>query len=111
MASGNVAGCGWNRKEKSKNGRLWDEVKTVRKKMNGVGGEADCGRIRKEKSKNGRLCGEGIRIRRKMNGLGKRSGLRTDPQRKREGGGGMGQREAARARKSEEFWKMKRSRI
>ena len=51
------------------------------------GGEADCGRIRKEKSKNGRLWGEGMRIRRKMNGVGKRSGLRTDPQRKGKGGG------------------------
>ena len=78
--------------------------------MNGVGGEADCGRIRKEKSKNGRLWGDGMRIRRKMNGVGKRSGPRTDPQRKGKGGG-MGRREAASARKSEEFWKMKRSRI
>jgi hypothetical protein len=67
------------------------------------GGEADCGRIRKEKSKNGRLWSEGMRVRRKMNGVGKRSGLRTDPQRKGKGGGGMGRREAARARKSEEF--------
>ena len=75
------------------------------------GREADCGRIRKKKSKNGRVWGEGIRIRRKMNGVGKRSGLWTDPQRKGKGGGGMGQREAARARKSEELWKMKRSRI
>ena len=72
---------------------------------------ADCGRIRKEKSKNGRLWGEGMRIRRKMNGVGKRSGLRTDLQKKGKGGGGMGLREAARARKSKEFWKMKRSRI
>ena len=46
-----------------------------------------------------------------MNGVGKRSGLRTDPQRKGKGGGGMGRREAVRAPKSEEFWKMKRSRI
>ena len=38
MASGKVADCGWIRKEKSKNGRIWDEGKTVRKKMNGVGG-------------------------------------------------------------------------
>ena len=75
------------------------------------GGEADCGQIRKEKSKTGRLWGEGMRIRRKINGVRKRSGLRTDPQRKRKGVGGMGWREAARARKSEEFWKMKRSRI
>ena len=75
------------------------------------GGEADCGRIRKEKSKNERLWGEGMRIRRKMNGIEKRSRLRTDPQRKGQGGGGMERREAARARKSEEFWKMKRSRI
>ena len=67
------------------------------------GGEADCGRIRKEKSKNVRLWSEGMRVRRKMNGVGKRSGLRTDPQRKGKGGGGMGRREAARARKSEEF--------
>ena len=49
-------------------------------------------------------------IGRKMNGIGRRSGLWTDPQRKGKGGG-MGGREAARARKSEEFWKMKRSRI
>ena len=47
---------------------------------------ADCGRIRKEKSKNGRLWGEGMRIRRKINGVGKRSGLRTDLQRKGKGG-------------------------
>ena len=67
------------------------------------GGEADCGRIRKEKSKNGRLWSKGMRVRRKMNGVRKRSGLRTDPQRKVRGGGGMGRREAARARKSEEF--------
>ena len=66
-------------------------------------GEADCGRIRKEKSKNGRLWSEAMRVRRKMNGIGKRSGLRTDLQRKGKGGGGMGRREAARARKSEEF--------
>ena len=38
MASGKVADCGRIRKEKSKNGRLWDEGNTVRKKMNGVGG-------------------------------------------------------------------------
>ena len=38
MASGNVAGCRWIRKEKSKNGRLWGEWMRVRKKMNGVGG-------------------------------------------------------------------------
>ena len=53
MASGKVADCGRIRKEKRKNGRLWDEGKTVRKKMNGVGVFADCGRIRKEKSKTG----------------------------------------------------------
>ena len=29
-----------------------------------------------------------MRVRRKMNGIGKRSGLRTDPQRKGKGGGG-----------------------
>jgi hypothetical protein len=51
---------------------------------------ADCGRIRKEKSKNGRLWGEGRTVRRKMNGVGKRSGLRTDPQGKREKRGGDG---------------------
>ena len=67
------------------------------------GGEADCGRIRKEKSQNGRLWSEGMMVKRKMNGVGKRSGLRTDPQRKGKGGGGRGRREAARARKSEEF--------
>ena len=75
------------------------------------GGEADCERICKEKRKNGRLWGEGMRIRRKMNGVGKRSGLWTDPQRKGKGGRGMGRRETPRARKSEEFWKMKTSRI
>ena len=53
MASGKVADWGRFRKEKSKNGRLWDAEKTARKKMNGVGGFADCGRIRKEKSKDG----------------------------------------------------------
>ena len=37
MALGKVADCGQISKEKSKNGRLWDEGKTVRKKMNGVG--------------------------------------------------------------------------
>ena len=37
-----------------------------------------------------------MRIRKKMNGVGKRSGLRTYPHRKGKGGG-MGQREAARA--------------
>ena len=42
----------------------------------------DCGPIRKEKSENGRLGGEGKRVRRIMNGIRKRSGLRTDPQRK-----------------------------
>ena len=51
MVSGKVADCGQNRMEKSNNGRLWDEGKNVRKKMNGDGGEADCGRIRKEKSR------------------------------------------------------------
>ena len=75
------------------------------------GGEADCGWIRKEKSKHGSLWGEGMRIRRKMNGVGRRSGQQTDPQRKGKGGGGMGPREVARARKSEEFWKMKRIKI
>ena len=54
------------------------------------GGEADCGQIRKEKSKNGWLWSEGMRVRRKMNGVGKRSGLRTDPQKKVKGGGGWG---------------------
>ena len=44
-----------------------------------------------------------MRVRKKMNGVGKRSGLRTDPQRKGKGGGGMGPRQAARALKSEEF--------
>ena len=38
MASGNVVGCGRNRNEKSKNGRLWGEWMRVGKKMNGVGG-------------------------------------------------------------------------
>ena len=56
---------------------------------------ADCGRIRKEKSENGRVWGEGRRVRRKMNGVGKRSGLRTDPQRK----GIRGGDEAERSRK------------
>ena len=56
------------------------------------GGEADCGRIRKEKSKNGRLWSEGMRVWRKMNGVGKRSGLRTDPQRKGKGGGDRAER-------------------
>ena len=37
MASGKIADCRRIRKEKSKNGRLWDEGNTVRKKMNGVG--------------------------------------------------------------------------
>ena len=37
MASRKVADCRRIRKEKSKNGRLWDEGKTVRKKINGVG--------------------------------------------------------------------------
>ena len=96
MASGNVAGCGGNHKEKSKNERLWGKWMRVRKKMNGVGGEAVCGRIHKEKSKNGRLWGEGMRIRRKMNGVDKKNGLRTDPQRKGKGGGD-GRSEAARA--------------
>ena len=45
MASGGFADCGWIRKEKSKNGRLWDEGKTVRKKMNGVG---KCSGVRTE---------------------------------------------------------------
>ena len=55
MVWGNVAGCGWNRKEKTKNGRLWGEWMRVRKKMKGVGREVDCGEINKEKSRNGRL--------------------------------------------------------
>ena len=38
MASGKVANYGRIRKEKSKNGRLWDEGKTVRKKMNSIAG-------------------------------------------------------------------------
>ena len=38
MASGKVADCGRICKEKSKNGRSRDEGKTVRNKMNGVGG-------------------------------------------------------------------------
>ena len=37
--SGGGADCGRVRKEKSKSGRLWGARKTVRKKMNGVGGE------------------------------------------------------------------------
>ena len=38
MASGKVADCRQIHKEKSKNGRLWDEGKMVRKKRNGTGG-------------------------------------------------------------------------
>ena len=38
MASGKVENCGRIRQEKSKYGRLWDEGKTVRKKVNTVGG-------------------------------------------------------------------------
>ena len=53
------------------------------------GGEADCKQIRKEKSKKGRVWSEGMRARRKMNGVGKSSGLRTGPQRKGKGGGGL----------------------
>ena len=36
MASGKVADCGRIHKETSKNGSLWDEGKTVRKKINGI---------------------------------------------------------------------------
>ena len=39
MVSGGRADCGRIRKEKSKSGRLWGEGKTVRRKMNGVGGK------------------------------------------------------------------------
>ena len=67
------------------------------------GGEADCGWIRKEKSKNGRLWSEGMRVRRKRNGVGEKERTADGSAKKRERGGGMGGREAARARKSEEF--------
>ena len=62
---------------------------------------ADCGQICKEKSKNGRFWGEWMRVRRKMNGVRKRSGLRTDPQRKgKEGGDGAERsREGAKIRR------------
>ena len=55
MASGKVADCGQIRKEKSKNRRLWDEGKTVRKKMNGVGGVR---RLRKDPQRKGQKWGE-----------------------------------------------------
>ena len=54
MASGKVADCGRICKENSETGRLWDEGKKARNRMNGIRGGADCGRIRKEKSENGR---------------------------------------------------------
>ena len=111
MASGKIADCGQIRKEKSENGRIWDEGKRVRKRINGVGGGADCGRIRKEKSENGRLWDEGISVGRKMYDVGKGRGLRTDPQRKANKWGGMRRREAARVPESEEFKMMKGGRI
>ena len=39
MVSGGQADCGRIRKEKSESGRLWGAGKTVRRKMNGVGGK------------------------------------------------------------------------
>ena len=39
MVSGGRADCGRLCKEKSKSGRLWGAGKTVRRKMNGVGGK------------------------------------------------------------------------
>ena len=74
------------------------------------GGEANCGRIYKEKSKNVRSWGEGMRISIKMNGVGKGADC-GQIRKERESKGGMGGQEAARAQKSDEFWKMKRSRI
>ena len=37
MALGKGADCGWIRKEKSKNGKLWDEGRRVKRKINGIG--------------------------------------------------------------------------
>ena len=39
MVSGGKADCGWIHKEKSESRRLWGAGKTVRRKMNGVGGK------------------------------------------------------------------------
>ena len=85
---GGGADWGLIRKEKSENRRLWGEGKRVSKRISGVGGGKDCGRTCMEKIENGRLWGEGRRVRGEMNGVGKRSGLRTDPQRKGNKGGG-----------------------
>ena len=109
MASGKVADYGQIRKEKSKNGRLWGEGMRVREKMNGVR-ESRLQTDPQEKSKNRRIWGEGMRVRGKVNGVG--GNADCGQIRKEQGKGrGMWWGEATWVRKSEEFWKMKGSRI
>ena len=82
MASGKVGDCGRIRKEKSKNGRFWDQGKTVRQKMNSGRG---VGRLRADlqrKDQKWGEWGEGETVRKKLNAIGKCCGLRTEPQRK-----------------------------
>ena len=68
MPSGKGADCGRIRKEKSKNGRLWDEGRRVRRKINGIGKRSGLLMDLKEKGIRGgdeaeRSC-KGARIRR-----------------------------------------------
>ena len=53
MVSGGRADCGWIRKEKSKSGRLWGAGKTVRRKMNGIGGKRTVDRSAEKRAKMG----------------------------------------------------------
>ena len=53
MVSGGKADCGRIRKEKSESRRLWGAGKTVRRKMNGVGGKRTADGSAEERAKMG----------------------------------------------------------
>ena len=57
MAAGKGAHCGRICKEKSKNGRLWDEGMRIRRNMNGVGKRS---RLRTDPQRKGKGGGDGV---------------------------------------------------
>ena len=59
MVSGGKVDCGRIRKEKSESGRLWGTGKTVRRKMNGVGGKRTADGSAEKRAKMGGDWGQG----------------------------------------------------
>ena len=80
---GGESGLRTDPQRKEQSGRLWGAGKTVRRKMNGVGGERTADRSAEERAKMGGHWAQGGG--KEVDGWRRGgSGLRTDPQRKKQ---------------------------